>query len=305
MLTQCVTVIGTIITRSHPCQQDLGDDDEEQEVEGTSEYDWLVIDTALDVVIGLAAALGPAFGELWKVFEKPILKFASSNENIERSTGVGVIAECTANMGAAVTPYTAKLLTTLLKRLSDTDMETKSNAAYAVGQLISSSTDSGTYLAQYETILGKLETMLRMQGARIKDNAAGCLSRMIMAHPERVPIPSVLPALVDLLPLQDDYEENAPVYECIYKLCKLGLEKSHVFDEISVLTTFPDDSNDATVQQLTPKLIPIFEKVLSPPEEQLADETRQLVLQAVRVLYQAQPNLFKGHEGVVRLAGVA
>ncbi len=66
-----------------------------------------------------------------------------------------------------------------------------------------------------------------------------------------------------------------------------------------------DDSNDPTVQQLTPKLIPIFEKVLSPPEEQLADETRQLVQQAVRVLYQAQPNLFKGHEGVVRLAGAA
>jgi hypothetical protein len=220
MLTQCVTVIGTIITRSHPCQQDLGDDDEEQEVEGTSEYDWLVIDTALDVVIGLAAALGPAFGELWKVFEKPILKFASSNENIERSTGVGVIAECTANMGAAVAPYTSKLLTTLLKRLSDTDMETKSNAAYAVGQLINSSTDHATYLAQYETILGKLENMLRLQGARIKDNAAGCLSRMIMKHPERVPIPHVLPALVDLLPLEDDYEENAPVYECIYKLCK-------------------------------------------------------------------------------------
>lgn len=220
MLTQCVTVIGTIITRSHPCQQDLGDDDEEQEVEGTSEYDWLVIDTALDVVIGLATALGPAFGELWKVFEKPILKFASSNENIERSTGVGVIAECTANMGAAVTPYTSRLLTNLLKRLSDPDMETKSNAAYAVGQLISSSTDHATYLAQYDTILGKLENMLQLQGARIRDNAAGCLSRMIMKHPERVPIPHVLPALVDLLPLEDDYEENAPVYECIYKLCK-------------------------------------------------------------------------------------
>jgi hypothetical protein len=220
MLDQAVTVIGTIITRSHPCQQDLGDEDEEQEVEGSSEYDWLVIDTALDVVIGLAAALGPAFGKVWEVFEKPILKLASSTENTERSTGVGVVAECTANMGAAVTPYTSKLLTTLLKRLSDTDLETKSNAAYAIGQLISNSTDSNTYLAQFDTILSKLESMLQLEGSRIKDNASGCLSRMIMAHPERVPIPEVLPALVNLLPLKDDYEENAPVYECIYKLCK-------------------------------------------------------------------------------------
>jgi hypothetical protein len=66
-----------------------------------------------------------------------------------------------------------------------------------------------------------------------------------------------------------------------------------------------DDSHDATVQQLTPKLIPIFEQVLGPPEDQLADETRQLLQQVVRVLYQAQPGLFKGHEAVVRLAGVA
>jgi hypothetical protein len=222
-LQQVVTVLGTIITRSHPCQQDLGDDDEDQEVEGSSEYDWLVIDTGLDVIIGLAVAMGSAFGELWKIFEKPILKFASSNEDIERSTGVGVIAECAANMGVAVTPYTSRLLPVLLKRLSDTDLETRSNAAYATGQLIVNSTDSNTYLASYETILGKLEPMLQIEGSRIKDNAAGCVSRMIMAHPDRVPINDVLPALVGLLPLKEDYEENAPVYECIFKLCKIFL----------------------------------------------------------------------------------
>lgn len=189
-------------------------------MEGSSEYDWLIVDSALDVVIGLAAALGPAFGELWKVFEKPVFKFASSNEDMERSTGVGVIAEVASNMGAEVTPHTSKILQLLMKRLSDTDSETKSNAAYATGQLIANSTDSKTYLPSYEAILGKLEPMLQVPGSRIKDNAAGCLSRMIMAHPEHVPLGEVLPALINLLPLKDDYEENAPVYECIYKLCK-------------------------------------------------------------------------------------
>lgn len=219
-MKEVVTVISTIITRSHPCQQDLGDEDEEQEVEGSSEYDWLVIDTALDVVIGLAVALGPGFAELWKIFEKPIMKFAASeSENIERSTGVGVIAECAANMEAAVTPYTEKLLKLLLKRLSDTDLETKSNAAYATGQLVLNSTDSNTYLPHYPTILQKLEPMLQVQEARIKDNAAGCISRMTMAHPDQIPLGEALPALVGLLPLKDDYEENSPVYECILKLC--------------------------------------------------------------------------------------
>jgi len=284
-MKEIVTVIGTIITRSHPCQQDLGDEDEEQEVEGSSEYDWLVIDTALDVVIGLAVALGPAFSELWKVFEKPILKFASSEaENLERSTGVGVIAECASNMEAAVSPYTAKLLTLLLKRLSDSDQETKSNAAYATGQLIFNSTDSNTYLPHYETILRKLEPMLQIKDARIKDNAAGCLCRMIMAHPDRVPISEVLPALVGLLPLKDDFEENSPVFQCIMKLYEAG---------------------EPTIQSLTPNLIPVFQSVLSPPVDQLDDETREIVRRTVAILFGAKPDLFSAHPEVLKLAGIA
>lgn len=284
-MKEVVTVISTIITRSHPCQQDLGDEDEEQEVEGSSEYDWLVIDTALDVVIGLAVALGPGFAELWKIFEKPIMRFAASeSENIERSTGVGVIAECAANMEAAVTPYTEKLLKLLLKRLSDTDLETKSNAAYATGQLILNSTDSNIYLPHYNTILQKIEPMLQVQEARIKDNAAGCISRMTIAHPDRIPLGEVLPALVGLLPLKDDYEENSPVYECILKLY---------------------ENNEPTVQQLSSKLIPVFEAVLSPPAEQLDDETREAVRKTVFLLYNANQGLFSANPNVLKLAGVA
>lgn len=231
MVEQTVTVLGTLITRSHPCQQDLGDEgDEEEDVEGSSEYDWLIIDTALDVVIGLAFAMGPAFGELWKVFEKTIIKFASSTENLERSTAVGVIAECSAHMGEGVTPYTATLLKLLLRRLTDPDPETKSNAAYATGQLCYHSADSKTYLASYAEILQKLEPMLSIDHARIKDNATGCVCRMIISHPDHVPISEVLPVLVGLLPLKEDFEENEPVYECIYKLCKfLAFSRHHCF----------------------------------------------------------------------------
>ena len=107
MLTQTVTALGTIITRSHPCQQDLGDKEDEQEVEGSAEYDWLVIDTALDVVIGLSVATGPDFGELWKVFEKPIMKFASSNESIERSTAVGSFPSARPTWGRPCRPTRA------------------------------------------------------------------------------------------------------------------------------------------------------------------------------------------------------
>ncbi|RYP29563.1 hypothetical protein DL766_005296 [Monosporascus sp. MC13-8B] len=262
-MEQAITVLASIVTRSHPSQQDMGDEDEDQEVEGGSEWDWLIVDTALDVVIGLAAALGEQFAELWEVFEKPILKFVSSNEPLERSTAVGVVAECVSYMGRAVTPYTSKLLRPLLKRLSDEDKETKSNAAYATGLLVYHSKDSDTYLSSYPDILSKLEPLLQMDNTRLKDNAAGCVCRMISAHPDRVPIADVLPALVNLLPLKEDYEENKPVYQCLRELYEM---------------------NNPTVQELTPRLLPIFQQVLGGPENQLEPSTRHTVEEMVRAL---------------------
>ena len=274
-MEQVSTILGAIITRAHPCQQDLGDEEDLDNTPESSEYDWLVIDTALDVIIGLAQALGPQFGELWKLFEKPVMKFASSQENYERSTAIGVIAECTAGMGAAVTPHTSTLLKLLLHRLSDEDPETRSNAAYATGLLVFHSTNTGAYLSSYNQILAKLEPLLHTQRARTLDNASGCVSRMIMAHADKVPIADVLPVLVDLLPLKEDFEENKPIFECIVGLYQHGNE---------------------TVQALTPKLMSVFASVLAPPQEQLDDETREKVRETVKYLAKQSPSLVEGNE---------
>ncbi|OAA57122.1 importin beta-4 [Niveomyces insectorum RCEF 264] len=281
---EIVTVLGQIITRAHPCQQDAGDEEDAQDVEESSEYDWLVVETALDVVTALAAAIGPAFGELWKIFEKPIFKIASSNESYERSAAVGTIASCTGNMGATVTPYTNQLLKLIVHRLGDEDLETKSNAAFAIGQLVTSSTDSKAYLAAYPTILEKLERLLAIDdtGHRIYDNACAAFCRLITAHPNRVPIGDYLPSVVERLPLKEDYDENKPIYTCIY----------HLYEH-----------NEPTVQQLTPTLLSVFQQVLSPPEAQLDNETRELIQRAVQVLYKAHPELFQGHQDLLKLLG--
>lgn len=279
MVEQITTILSAIVNRQHPCQLDLGDDDDDKEdVEETSEYDWLVIDTALDVVIGLAQALGPQFSEVWKLFEKPIVKAASSQESYERSTAVGVIAECTAGMGAAVTPYTTSLLKLLLHRLSDEDPETSSNAAYGIGLLVANSTNTAAYLSSYNAILTKLEPLLHTEHARTMDNAAGCVCRMIMAHANKVPIADVLPVVVDLLPLKEDYEENKPIYECIVGLYQQG---------------------NAVVQGLTPQLVPVFAQVLGEPKEQLDAETREKVIETVKYLAKQQPALMQGQDALL------
>jgi hypothetical protein len=218
------TILLSIITKKHQCQQDLGD--EEAEIDETllqesSEYDWLVVDTAMEVLIGLSVALGDSFGELWKMFEKPVLKYASSQEAIERSTAVGTIAECIGNMGKGCTPYTSSLMKAILHRIGDEDIDVKSNAVYAAGLLCQMSEDQKEVLSNYNAILNKLEPMLDAgQNGRLLDNAAGCVSRMISKHPDKVPLQLVLPALVDILPAREDYDENKPIFECIVSLCK-------------------------------------------------------------------------------------
>ncbi len=220
---QITEIMTSILTKTHPCQLEFGEPDELDDFEETSEYDWLVADTALDVVIGLAAALGSSFGELWKIFEKPVMKYASSQEPAERSTAVGCIGECITSMGEAVTPYTSNLLKLLLHRLSDEDQETSSNAAFAIGILIEKTTNDQEVLKVYNTILGKLEPLLLKVDARLLDNSAGCVARMIMKHKDRVPMDDVLPVMADLLPLKDDYDENEPIYKMLIYLCKFRL----------------------------------------------------------------------------------
>lgn len=222
VVPEIVQQLLAIITKRHPCQQDLGDDDDGDVLDESSEYDWLVIETAMEVITCVSVALGPAFGELWKAFAKPIVKYASSQESIERSAAVGTIAECVGNMGEACTQYTTELLKLLVHRLSDEDPETKSNAVYGIGLLCEKTTNDAEILASLETICNKLEPLLDSQNqARLLDNTAGCLSRIISKYPEKMPIAVVLPRLIPLLPLREDYEENKPIFSMIVKLCKL------------------------------------------------------------------------------------
>nr|TKR97801.1 importin beta-2 subunit family protein [Populus alba] len=52
----------------------------------------------------------------------------------------------------------------------------------------------------------------------VRDNAAGAVARMIMAHPQSVPLNQVLPVFLKVLPLKEDREESMAVYSCVYTL---------------------------------------------------------------------------------------
>ncbi|KAJ5247682.1 hypothetical protein N7468_002665 [Penicillium chermesinum] len=253
VLHNVIQMITDIITKKHPCQLEFEDEDLDPADE-TSEFDWVVVDTALDVVSGLATALGPSFAELWKVFDKTILRYASSGEALERATAVGVLAECINGMAAGVTPFTSTFLKLLLHRLADEDPQTKSNAAYAIGRLVQHSSSDAEIVKEYPTILSRLEQCLQMNVSRLQDNATGCVSQ-------------VLPVLVSILPLKNDYEENEPLYRMICQMYKW---------------------EDPTIRELTPQLLPVFQAVLTGDEDQLEDERRAELIELVKWLNQMQ-----------------
>ncbi|OQO11235.1 hypothetical protein B0A48_05491 [Cryoendolithus antarcticus] len=261
-----------ILQRNHPCQKDEDDLDEtEIQDEETNEYDWLVIETALEVIAALATALGDQFGTLWKIFESHIYKFASSQERFERSAAIGTMADCIEAMGSACTPYTKRMLSIILKRLRDEDPETKSNAAFGAGLLCLNSKDVKELQPAYPTILSLLEPMLdtspKSSGpasaeaearARLVDNAAGCVARMISAAPQGVPLAQVLPRLVSLLPLENDFRENEPVFEMLIKLYQ---------------------AQEPTAMGLKKEVLPVLQKVCGPPEEQISEGLREKLVQ--------------------------
>jgi importin-4 len=258
VLSKIVQTVTDLVTKQHACQIDMVEGEFDDEDVESTELEWVVVDSAFDVIAGLASALGPSFGELWKVFEKQVLKYASGGEALGRASACGVLAEIITGMEGAVTPFTSQLMNVLLKRLSDEDPQTKSNAAYAVGRLVEKSEDNGTLIKAYPQILAKLESILRITECRCQDNGAGAVSRLILKHKDKVPVSQVLPALVDsgILPLKDDYQENEPLWTMIVQLYR---------------------DQDETIMSLTPKLAPIMMSVLGEPEDQLTDAVREQV----------------------------
>jgi len=52
----------------------------------------------------------------------------------------------------------------------------------------------------------------------VTDNACGAVSRMLMKHPQAVPVEQVLPTLAAALPLKAELEENEPVFRFLLSL---------------------------------------------------------------------------------------
>lgn len=212
-LSVTVNLLASIINCKHPCQWGLVNVDGHD----TSELDWLVIETAMDVIFAIAVKLGKNFASHWERFQEPMVEFGGLQEDIKRSKATRTTLEVLRCLGGGV-PITDPLAGILMRVLQDNDRDAKIHASSAITQLICDSDESKARCWR-DRVVDALNPELEVEG---NPYVAGCFSRLIMWSNDSDFIKNVFPLVLDKLPLKNDYEENAHIFNCICDLCKFS-----------------------------------------------------------------------------------
>lgn len=276
-----------LLQKMHPAQVDEGDDGIEEIETESSEYDEVLIDSTLDVIVQLSSKIGPqAFTPVFEKLLTPMLKLASPNNqsNSERIASIGSLAEIVLGAKESITPFTDKLLTNFLHRISsDSDIEVRNNAVFGVGLICYYSQAEASVASSYPKILEKLQPFIDNASSNYRGfaNAVGAVARMALKRPASVPLADVIiPTLLGgALPLTEEFEENSPVFELLYKLV---------------------ESQEPTVLAARAKLTDIYAQVIvqerAGKDVFQTPEDRARVLETLKLLEAAQPGLVSGNE---------
>ncbi|KAI3707851.1 hypothetical protein L2E82_36724 [Cichorium intybus] len=219
-----------------------------QQIESDSEvddddanHDEVLMDAVSDLLPAFAKAMGAHFAPVFATLFEPLMKFAKGSRPAQdRTMVVACLAEVAQDMGAPIAAYVDTVMPLVLKELGSSSATNRRNAAFCVGELcknggVSSLKYFGDVLRGLYPLFGESEP-----DDAVRDNAAGAVARLIMAHQDSIPLNQVLPVFVKVLPLKEDHEESMPVYSCI---CSLVL------------------SSNPQIAPLVPDLVNVFAQV--------------------------------------------
>ncbi|OIV91535.1 hypothetical protein TanjilG_08947 [Lupinus angustifolius] len=243
-LPQLVDATSLLLREESACQHiesdsEIDDDD--------SAHDEVLMDAVSDLLPAFAKSMGVHFAPIFAQLFEPLMKFAkASRPSQDRTMVVACLAEVAQNMGSPIADYVDRVMSLILKELAASEATNRRNAAFCVGELCKNGGDSA--LKYYDNILRGLHPLFGESEPddAVRDNAAGAVARMIMIHPESIPLNQVLPVFLRVLPLKEDHEESMPVYTCVSTL---------VF------------SSNPQIHSLVPDLVNLFAQVAASPVE--------------------------------------
>ncbi|PON68402.1 Coatomer beta subunit [Parasponia andersonii] len=243
-ISQLVDATLVLFCEESACQQTESDDDID---DGDTAHDEVLMDAVSDLLPAFAKSMGSHFAPIFAKLFEPLMKFAkASRPPQDRTMVVACLAEVAQDMGAPIAGYVDRVMPLVLKELASSDATNRRNAAFCVGELCRNGGD-GT-LKYYGDILRGLFPLFGESEPddAVRDNAAGAVARMIMVHPESIPLNQVLPVFLKVLPLKEDHEESMVVYTCMSTL---------------VLSSNPQ------ILSLVPELVNVFAQVVASPAE--------------------------------------
>lgn len=181
------------------------DEDETNE----AEQDEALFEYAGDILPSLGLALNnpakfkPYFaGMLAHLLKKTKPKCTTA----EKSFAAGTLAECMESLHGQLEPFVAHIMPAFLKLVHDEDDDVRNNSVFGLGELI---LHSGPCV--YEHFGNVLATLSKLindeQAPRVIDQIVGAVCRLIVANQTLVPLDSVVPVVLQQLPLRDDMDE--------------------------------------------------------------------------------------------------
>lgn len=220
---QCLENVHALLTKTAPCQiaEGEGYDDEDDDHDS-------FMTSVCDLMGAFARVMGPHFVQYLPEYLPPLLAFGkSSRPPSDRAMAIGCLGELAQELGDGIRDHWKSIfLPAILAGLGDEDQNVKRNAAFCAGVSCEGLGEfAATDFAQILQSVGQLFGIDQNMGdtsAACVDNAAACVSRMIMASPNHVPISQVLPVVLSKLPLKNDMTENETVYKCLLGLLQMN-----------------------------------------------------------------------------------
>nr|GMD08885.1 importin-4 [Ipomoea batatas]GMD10099.1 importin-4 [Ipomoea batatas] len=243
-MAELVEATLVLLKEQSACQ--LIESDSEVDDDDTA-HDEVLMDAVSDLLPAFAKAMGPQFAPVFSKLFDPLMKFArATRPPQDRTMVVASLAEVAQHMGAPIANYIDVVMPLVLKELASPEPTNRRNAAFCAGELCKNGGES--VLKYYGQVLHGLYPLFGESEPdnAVRDNAAGAVARMIMVHPESIPLNQVLPVFLKVLPLKEDQEESMAVYSCI---CNLVL------------------SSNSQILSLVPELVNIFAQVAISPVE--------------------------------------
>ncbi|CAL5224745.1 g7478 [Coccomyxa viridis] len=254
-------------------EEDEEEMEEEEEQEENPDENLLV--AVGDALPALAAALGPdTYAPIFaQQHAEALFKWMrGSQPDSVRAAGMGALAEVSRELGHHMVPYVPKLLPIILRELRCEMSDNRRNSAFAAGTLVSAAPEATSQHAL--NLLQALQPLFQAdEEPGTRDNAAGAVSRMILALGSHLPLEQVVPVLLSAVPLKEDLDEVAPVSSALAAMLinpdlapRLAPQKNSLLQALDAILKqreVPEDLKKTLVEILATSDDPQMQQLLS------------------------------------------